>query len=168
MPTRRRYEEFLDACSGCGAYCCKTLVFPHGRPSHRRNLDYLQFALGFPGVEVGVSDGEWQLVVRARCRHLTDDDRCGVYGSPERPSICRYYDASTCSYVVQFGQTRPRGFLRVRLEVSSGELVARIAANQASGAVTSFAEADALVLVPADRERIDEGDRLEAIRLAEI
>ncbi len=59
-------------------------------------------------------------------------------------------------------------FLRARLEISSGELVARIAANQASGAVTSFAEAEALVLVPADQERIDEGDRLEAIRLAEI
>ncbi|WP_437281324.1 gephyrin-like molybdotransferase Glp [Sorangium sp. So ce375] len=65
-------------------------------------------------------------------------------------------------------QTGRAEFLRARLDVSSGELVARIAANQASGAVTSFAEADALVLVPADRERIDEGDRLEAIRLAEI
>ncbi|WP_437946773.1 gephyrin-like molybdotransferase Glp [Sorangium sp. So ce296] len=65
-------------------------------------------------------------------------------------------------------QTGRAEFLRARLEISSGELVARIASNQASGAVTSFAEAEALVLVAADRERIDEGDRLEAIRLAEI
>lgn len=59
-------------------------------------------------------------------------------------------------------------FLRARLEIAGGELVARISANQASGAVTSFAEADALVVVPADQDRIDEGDRLQAIRLAEI
>ncbi|MGK4006114.1 gephyrin-like molybdotransferase Glp [Sorangium sp. So ce1036] len=65
-------------------------------------------------------------------------------------------------------QTGRAEFLRARLEISSGELVARIAPNQASGAVTSFAEADALVIVPADRDRVDEGDRLEAIRLAEI
>ncbi|WP_437513316.1 molybdopterin molybdotransferase MoeA [Sorangium sp. So ce1099] len=65
-------------------------------------------------------------------------------------------------------QTGRAEFLRARLEVSGGELVARIAPNQASGAVTSFADADALIVVPADQDRIDDGDRLQAIRLAEI
>ncbi|WP_437959599.1 gephyrin-like molybdotransferase Glp [Sorangium sp. So ce119] len=65
-------------------------------------------------------------------------------------------------------QTGRAEFLRARLEISGGELVARISANQASGAVTSFAEADALIIVPADQDRIDDGDRLQAIRLAEI
>ncbi|XXY47797.1 gephyrin-like molybdotransferase Glp [Sorangium sp. So ce269] len=65
-------------------------------------------------------------------------------------------------------QTGRAEFLRARLEVSGGELVARVASNQASGAVTSFAEADALIVVPADQDRIDDGDRLQAIRLAEI
>ncbi|XXT22884.1 gephyrin-like molybdotransferase Glp [Sorangium sp. So ce429] len=65
-------------------------------------------------------------------------------------------------------QTGRAEFLRARLEVSGGELVARIASNQASGAVTSFAEADALIVVPADQDRIDDGDRLQAIRLAEV
>lgn len=115
-PARRGYQDFLDQCTGCSAYCCKTLVFPHGRPTSRRNVDYLQFVLGFPGIELGVSDGEWQLLVRTRCRHLTADHRCGVYDQPERPTLCRYFDASSCSYVVQFGQPRPRGFMRVQLE----------------------------------------------------
>lgn len=115
-PMRRGYQDFLDQCRGCSAYCCKTLVFPHGRPTSRRNVDYLQFVLGFPGIEVGISDGEWQILVRTRCRHLTTENRCGVYDRPERPSLCRYFDASTCNYLVQFGQVRPRGFLRVRLE----------------------------------------------------
>jgi molybdopterin molybdotransferase len=59
-------------------------------------------------------------------------------------------------------------FLRARLERRAGELVAAIAGNQSSGAVTSFAHADALVVVPAERERVDDGDRLDAIRIAEI
>jgi hypothetical protein len=116
-PRRRRgYADFLDPCTGCGAWCCKTLVFPFRRPAARRNLDYLQFMLGFPGIEVGVSDGDWTIAVRTRCRHLTADNRCGVYGQPERPSLCRYFDATGCSYVSQFGAPRPPGFLRIRLE----------------------------------------------------
>lgn len=69
-------------------------------------------------------------------------------------------------------------FLRARLEGASlmesepqrggGELRARILPNQSSGAVTSFAEADALLIVPADRDRVDDGDELSAIRIAEI
>jgi molybdopterin molybdotransferase len=59
-------------------------------------------------------------------------------------------------------------FLRARLEIGPSGLVARIFGNQASGAVTSFAEADALVVVPADRDRVDEGETLEAIRLCDV
>ncbi len=116
-PKRKRaYDEFLDPCTGCGAWCCKTLMFPFARPAARRNLDYLQFVLGFPGLEVVVSDGEWMLAVRTRCRHLTPDNRCGVFGQPERPSLCRYFDATGCSYVGQFGTPRPRDVMRIRLE----------------------------------------------------
>lgn len=112
----RRYQDFQSPCSGCAAYCCKTLVFPHGRPTARKNLDYLQFALGFPGIELGVSDGDWMIIVKTRCRHLTADNRCGVYGQPERPTLCKYFDATSCSYVARFGTPRPHGLLRVRLE----------------------------------------------------
>lgn len=59
-------------------------------------------------------------------------------------------------------------FLRARLELDGAELAARALPNQASGAVTSFAEADALIVVPADRDRIDEGSRVEVIRIADI
>lgn len=59
-------------------------------------------------------------------------------------------------------------FLRAKIDAESAELRARILPNQASGAVTSFAEADTLLIVPADRERVDDGDILEAIRIADI
>jgi molybdopterin molybdotransferase len=59
-------------------------------------------------------------------------------------------------------------FLRAQLDVEHGELGARILPNQSSGAVTSFAEADALVVIPADRARIDEGSAVEVIRLSDV
>jgi len=112
----RGYGDFVDPCAGCAAFCCTTLVFPLAVPVGRVNFDYLQFALGFPGVEVGVSDGQWLLVVKSRCRHLGADNRCAIYGRPERPMLCKYFDATSCSYVARFGKQRPRGFLRVRHE----------------------------------------------------
>jgi molybdopterin molybdotransferase len=59
-------------------------------------------------------------------------------------------------------------FLRARLVTASGTPRAVICPNQASGAVTSFAEADALVVVPAEKERVEAGEVLDVIRIADI
>lgn len=59
-------------------------------------------------------------------------------------------------------------FRRARLEQGEGGLVARMLTNQDSGAVTSFAEAEALVVIPADRADVAEGETLEVIRLADV
>ncbi|APR75097.1 Molybdopterin biosynthesis protein MoeA [Minicystis rosea] len=59
-------------------------------------------------------------------------------------------------------------FLRARLEMEGGAPITRIMPNQASGAVTSFAEADALVVIPADRGTVEEGEAVEVIRIADI
>lgn len=115
-PTPQSYDAIQDPCTGCAAYCCKTLVFPHGFPTSATNLDYYRFCLGFPGVELGISDEGWSVIVKTTCRHLTDENRCGVYGQAVRPLICKYYDAWKCTYRVQFGLPRPEKFLRVRLE----------------------------------------------------
>ena len=59
-------------------------------------------------------------------------------------------------------------FRRARLEQSEGGLVARLFSNQDSGAVTSFAEAEALVVIPADSAGVEDGDTLEVIRLGDV
>lgn len=59
-------------------------------------------------------------------------------------------------------------YLRAHLELHDGELCAALPAGQSSGAVTSFAAADALVVLAADRARIDHGERLPVIRLADM
>jgi molybdopterin molybdotransferase len=56
------------------------------------------------------------------------------------------------------------GFYRARLE---GD-VAHVHANQASGAPTSMAQADALVLVAEDSEGLAAGAVAEALRLADL
>jgi len=107
------FDQLADPCSGCSAYCCTNLMFPQKPPTTRSQLDYFRYALGFPGVELAVSPGGWALAVKTRCRHL-DGTRCGVFGSDERPLVCRYYDAHKCGYKHQFGAPRPPGFVRVR------------------------------------------------------
>jgi molybdopterin molybdotransferase len=59
-----------------------------------------------------------------------------------------------------------RQFLRARLE--DGGARARVLPNQASGAVTSFAEADALVVFHEGTARLDDGDAAFAIRLDDV
>jgi hypothetical protein len=102
-------------CTGCAAWCCTALSFPVPVPTHHSHVDYLRFALGFPGVELGIADDEWSLVVRTRCEHLVDH-RCGVYGRPERPLTCRYYDEHRCLARIRLGEARPPGFVRVRYD----------------------------------------------------
>ncbi|MBK9263979.1 MAG: molybdopterin molybdotransferase MoeA [Polyangiaceae bacterium] len=59
-------------------------------------------------------------------------------------------------------------FVRAKLEASPQGTRARILANQASGAVTSFARANVLVVVPKDMGRVEDGSTLEAIRIDEF
>lgn len=108
-------QELVSPCSTCQAYCCTTLVFPQSTPTAFHSFDYFRFCLGFPGVEIGISDQGWSLIVKTSCRHLKDQ-QCQVFGQPERPLLCKYYDEWKCSYKPQFGLPRPAGFVRVSLD----------------------------------------------------
>lgn len=59
-------------------------------------------------------------------------------------------------------------FARARIVASGGAARAVLLSNQASGAVTSFADADALVVVPAEKDRVESGETLEVIRIQDI
>jgi Fe-S-cluster containining protein len=41
-------------------------------------------------------DDDWYLLVQTPCRHLLDDNRCGIYDT--RPQICRDYSTDNCEY----------------------------------------------------------------------
>ena len=58
-------------------------------------------------------------------------------------------------------------FLRVKLEHNpSGEPIARLTGGQGSGLITSMAHADALLIVPEDRDALNAGERALAVRLS--
>jgi hypothetical protein len=109
------FEQLQQPCSGCAAYCCKVLMFPMERPADISGLDYVQFCLGFPGIRVSISDAQWAILVDTECRHLKGN-RCSVFGMPQRPLSCRYYDEWRCSYKLQFEHQESAGVLRVALE----------------------------------------------------
>ncbi|MCD6031528.1 MAG: MoeA C-terminal region, partial [Thermomicrobiales bacterium] len=59
-----------------------------------------------------------------------------------------------------------RHYVRVRLEpAADGRLVARMAGGQGAGVLSSLANANALMIVPEDLERVEAGARLRAIPL---
>jgi hypothetical protein len=122
----RSFDDLRTPCADCAAYCCTNLVFPKPRPATTADLDFWRFCLGFPGVEVGIGDEGWSLIVAASCRHLDNDHGCAVFGRPERPLRCVYYDAWTCSYRPRLGPAEPSAFRRMGLEdfeAYLGELV---------------------------------------------
>lgn len=111
----RTFDDLRAPCAGCAAYCCTTLVFPKPPPTTNVQLDYWRFCLGFPGVEAGIGEEGWSLIVSTTCRHLTEDNQCSLYGQPERPMRCDYYDAWKCTYKPRLGPAAQPGFRRLGL-----------------------------------------------------
>lgn len=113
-PSPHLYSEAIvsEPCRGCGAWCCQMLVFQRPVPADASTLEYLRYALGFPSVEIGISDDAWAILVRTTCRHL-DDGRCSVFGQDERPLRCGYYDEFSCKYRLHFGTPFPESIVRV-------------------------------------------------------
>ena len=98
---RRGYFEFQNSCTNCSAWCCKSLSFPFDGIQSRANLDYLWFVLGFPGVEVGISEQGWTIIVHTQCHNLEKNEKgfgCKLFGHPDRPLQCQDYDETTCAY----------------------------------------------------------------------
>jgi len=110
-----RYADLADPCRDCSAYCCRTVAFPCHKPDTMAGLDYLQFVLGFPGLELGISDKEWSLLVHTGCRHLRDG-RCALFGRDTRPLKCAYYDDLRCGFKYRFGSPPPPDFVRIPLD----------------------------------------------------
>lgn len=106
-------HEVSSPCEGCGAWCCKMLVFNRGVPCDASQLEFMRYCLGFPSVEVGLSDDGWAVIVHTTCRHL-DGNRCSVFGTDERPLKCGYYDALSCRYRGHFGVPEPADVVRVK------------------------------------------------------
>jgi len=154
-PTRRRQSDpaVSDPCQGCGAWCCTTLTIVQGEPRTASQIDHFRYTLGFPAVELGVTDEGWVVIVHTTCRHL-DGNRCSVFGTDERPLKCSYYDALKCDYRIDFGTPRPDGMVRVSRD--QFDVLAEMIAFDELGGIL------ALPPVEAVRDQLEHAERVRA------
>jgi Fe-S-cluster containining protein len=83
-------------CDYCVAKCCRYFALPIDKPVTRKDFDTTRWFLLHEQTAIFVEDGDWYLLVFARCRHLEADNRCGIYET--RPQICREYSTRNCEY----------------------------------------------------------------------
>lgn len=83
-------------CSRCAALCCRYVALPIDNPEDARDYDNIRWYLMHENIHVFVDDGQWYIAFATRCKHLQDDNLCGVYLT--RPRVCRNYDTTNCEY----------------------------------------------------------------------
>ncbi len=94
-PSRKEVGDG-DLCDYCTAKCCRYFALPIDTPEDRKEFDYIRWYLLHDRASIFVEDGSWYLLVHTVCKHLQDDNRCGIYLT--RPNICRDYSTKQCEY----------------------------------------------------------------------
>ena len=95
-PSRDAIPAGDNLCDHCSAKCCKYFALPIDTPTTRKDFDYLRWYLLHDRASLFTEDGDWYLLVHTTCKHLMEDNRCGIYET--RPQICRDYSTDGCEY----------------------------------------------------------------------
>ena len=83
-------------CEYCTAKCCRYFAMPIETPEALEDYEYIRWYLLHERASVFKEDGDWYLLVHTVCKHLGEDNRCGIYET--RPPICREYTTENCEY----------------------------------------------------------------------
>jgi Fe-S-cluster containining protein len=83
-------------CSYCPAKCCKYFAMPIEKPKAWRDYEFIRWFLLHDKASIFTENGDWFLLVHTKCKHLRDDNLCGIYET--RPDICRDYTTKNCEY----------------------------------------------------------------------
>ena len=83
-------------CEHCTAKCCRYFALPTDVPESLEEFEFLRWFLLHEHATVFVEDGSWFVCVHTVCKHLQEDQRCGIYET--RPKICRDYTTDNCEY----------------------------------------------------------------------
>jgi Fe-S-cluster containining protein len=95
-PRREEIPAGRILCEYCTAKCCRYFAVPLETPTRKRDYEYMRWYLLHEHAGVFVEKGTWYLLVQTVCRHLREDQRCGIYDA--RPAICRDYSTKDCEY----------------------------------------------------------------------
>jgi Fe-S-cluster containining protein len=81
-------------CLTCGL-CCTYLAVGIDGPTNAKSATEILWHLYHEGITIyRDGDNEWMVQFESRCRHLLDDNKCGIY--EQRPHICRDYSEESC------------------------------------------------------------------------
>ena len=83
-------------CDKCAALCCRYFALPIDNPDCRKDYDNIRWYLIHQNVVVFIEKKQWYVGVLNRCKHLQDNNLCGIYDT--RPAICRSYSTDNCDY----------------------------------------------------------------------
>lgn len=86
-------ERSQVPCLSCGL-CCSYIALEIDGPATLRGATDILWYLYHQGVAIYFDGDEWMVQLDTVCRHLKDDNRCGIYET--RPQICREFDETTC------------------------------------------------------------------------
>ena len=95
-PRREQISKDTILCECCTAKCCRYFAMPIDAPEDFADFEYIRWFLLHDRATVFKEDDTWYLLVHTTCRHLQDDNRCGIYET--RPQICRDYSTKDCEY----------------------------------------------------------------------
>lgn len=95
-PPRDEIPAGENLCDHCTAKCCRYFALPIETPTELRDFEYIRWYLLHDRATVFTEDGDWYLLVHTVCKHLGEDNRCGIYET--RPQICREYSTVGCEY----------------------------------------------------------------------
>ncbi|MEE8450833.1 MAG: YkgJ family cysteine cluster protein [Thermoguttaceae bacterium] len=95
-PHRKKLGPDEVLCSYCAAKCCCYFALPIDEPESWEEFEYIRWYLLHERATVFIEEDSWYLLVHNRCKHLGDDNLCGVYAT--RPQVCRDYTTKICEY----------------------------------------------------------------------
>ncbi len=95
-PSREELKEGQILCEFCTAKCCRYFALPIDTPETFDEFEFVRWFILHERATVFIEDESWFLLVHTVCRHLQDDNRCGIYET--RPQICRDYSTKDCEY----------------------------------------------------------------------
>jgi Fe-S-cluster containining protein len=95
-PPRSKVPRGTNLCEYCVAKCCRYFALPIETPEEFADFEYIRWYLLHDRATVFKEEDDWYLLVHTPCKHLQDDNRCGIYET--RPKICRDYTTKKCEY----------------------------------------------------------------------
>ena len=95
-PARDQLPAGANLCEYCTAKCCRYFALPIDTPQTWSDFEFFRWYLLHGQASIFVDEGTWYLMVHTVCKHLQEDQRCGIYDT--RPEICREYSTNNCEY----------------------------------------------------------------------